>query len=65
MGGWICWTSSVPYTWVNKHIHLFTKLQGNMCQYALNNEGKIDHTPNIMIVCHYIEFKLSGVAPLC
>ena len=31
-----------PYTWVNKHIRLFPKLQGNM---RLIMKAKIDHTP--------------------
>ena len=34
-------TVQIPYTWVNKRIRLFSKLQGNMPLIA---KGKIDHT---------------------
>jgi len=40
--------TTVPYTWVNKRIRLFPKLQGNMrliLNMRLTMKAKIDHTP--------------------
>ena len=39
------WLHHIPYTWVNKHIRLFPKLQGNIRLTPLIMKGKIDHTP--------------------
>ena len=40
------------YTRVNKYVHLFPKLQGNMClipNMHIIMKAKIDHTPKTMM----------------
>ena len=59
---------ALPYTWVNKHIHLFPKLQGNMHlipNMRLIMKAKSDHIQEIVPKLRmgnfkYVHFALSG-----
>ena len=46
----VCFNAMIQYTWVNKRMRLFAKVQGNMRlipNLRLIAKGKIDHTSKI------------------